>query len=47
MELHVDLVEGEDVGGVILCQGHGKDKRIVTMVGRDLTPTERHWTYPE
>ena len=47
VELHVDLQEGEDVGGVILCQGTGKDKHLITLVGRDLTNAEKHWTFPE
>ena len=47
VELHVDLQEGEDVGGVILCQGTGKDKHLITLVGRDLTSAEKHWTFPE
>lgn len=47
MELAVDLEEGDTVGGVVLSQGHGKHKKIVAPVGRDLTTTERSWTFPE
>ena len=47
MELHVDLIEGEQVGGVILCQGKGKNRELISLVGRDLTSAETHWTYPE
>ena len=47
MELTVDLLEGDIVGGVVLSQGSGKHRRLVAMVGRDLTTSEQSWTYPE
>ena len=47
LELAVDLEEGDTVGGVVLSQGAGKSKRLVALVGRDLTAGELSWTYPE
>jgi hypothetical protein len=46
-ELHVDLQEGDTVGGVVLSQGAGKHRQVVAMVGRDLTTAEESWTYAE
>lgn len=43
----MDLQEGQTVGGVMLSQGSGKQRRLVALVGRDLTLQECSWTYPE
>ena len=47
MELHVDLKEVDSVGGVVLSQGSGKHRKLIALVGRDLTVAEQSWTYPE
>ncbi len=47
VELAVDLEEGDTVGGVVLSQGAGRHKKIVALVGRDMTPGECSWTFPE
>lgn len=47
MELVVDLEEGDTVGGVVLCQGAGKRRKIIALVGRDLSTAEKSWTHPE